>query len=169
MSARSTFRHSGMRIALTLLAVSIAVTTWTLVSALRAEAIPELPPASVASLQGTARLVSARPRADIAAIVDNDIFSPDRSAPAAPYRMPGEPDPNDKPVAMPQKPVLLGTGVSTDNHNFATVQFGGDRPTLVHVGDKIGDWVVKAIERNKIVLVTAGGTRVDVSVPKPGT
>ncbi len=32
-----------------------------------------------------------------------------------------------------------------------------DRPTLVHVGDKIGEWVVKAIERGKVTLVNASG------------
>jgi len=168
MTARALLHYSGMRVALGALAVAIVVTAWTLVDALRVEAIPELPSASVASLQGGAHAPQKRARADIATIVDNDLFSPDRSAPAAPYRMPGEPDPNDKPAAMPEKPVLLGTGVATDHHNFATVQLGGDRPTLVHVGDKIGPWVVKAIERGKIVLTTAGGTRVDVSVPKPG-
>jgi hypothetical protein len=157
-----------MRAAFFGLAVAIIVTVWTLVNALRVEAIPELSPASVASLQGAAR-GPARTRADIGAIVENDLFSPDRSAPAAAYRMPGEPDPNDKPAALPEKPMLLGTGVATDNRSFATVQLGAAGPTLVHVGDKIGLWVVKAIERGKIVLMTAGGTRVDVSVPKPGT
>ena len=64
---------------------------------------------------------------------------------------------------------MLGTGVATDNRNFATVQLGAAGPSLVHVGDKIGLWVVKAIERGKIGLVTAGGARIDVTVPKPGT
>ena len=168
MNARALSRHPGMRVASGALAVAVIVTVWTLVNALRVEAIPDVPPASLASLQGVAH-GATRARADIAAVVENDLFSADRSAPAAPYRMPGEPDPNDKPAGLPEKPVLLGTGVATDNHNFATVQLGGDRPTLVRVGDKIGQWVVKAIERGKIVLVTTGGARVDVSVPKPGT
>jgi hypothetical protein len=168
MSARALFRHAGMRVALVTLAIAIGVATWTLVTALRVDAIPDAPPTSVASLQGIAHPAS-RPRANIQTIVDNDVFSADRSAPAAPYRMPGEPDPNEKPAATPEKPLLLGTGVATDNRNFATVQLGAAGPTLVHVGDKIGLWVVKAIERGKIVLISTDGVKIDVSVPKPGT
>jgi hypothetical protein len=168
MSARRLTQYAGMRVALVALAVAIGVTVWTFVSAFRVDAVPDAPAASVASLQGIAH-GPARPRADISTVVDNDLFSADRSAPAAPYRMPGEPDPNEKPAALPEKPLLLGTGVATDNRNFATVQLGAAGPTLVHVGDKIGLWVVKSIERGKIVLVTTGGAKVDVSVPKPGT
>jgi len=167
MNAR-VLRHTGLRFALGVFAIAIIVTAWTLMSALRVEAIPEVSPANIASLQGAAR-GPARGRTDISAIVENDPFSPDRSAPEGAYRMPGEPDPNEKPAALPEKPVLLGTGVATDHRNFATVQLGAAGPTLVHVGDKIGLWVVKAIERGKIVLVTAGGARVEISVPKPGT
>jgi hypothetical protein len=39
---------------------------------------------------------------------------------------------------------------------------------LVHVGDKIGEWAVKAIGRGKVTLVSTGGARIDVTVPKPG-
>jgi hypothetical protein len=59
--------------------------------------------------------------------------------------------------------------VASDGRSFATVQLGNDRPTLVHVGDKIGEWAVKAILRGKVTLVSAAGSRVDVTVPKPGT
>ena len=55
------------------------------------------------------------------------------------------------------KPIVLGTAVATDGRSFATVQLGDGRPTLVHVGGKIGEWVVKAIERGKIVLVSSSG------------
>ena len=88
--------------------------------------------------------------------------------PIAPYRMPGEHAPDDKPVIEPMKPIVLGTVVATDGRSFATVQLGNDRPTLVHVGDKIGEWAVKAIVRGKVTLVSSNGARVDVTVPKPG-
>jgi len=167
MSVRALGKDTGFRLALGALVVAVTVTGWTLVTALRVEAIPQVPPATMANLQGGTH-GPARGRTDISAVVENDPFSPDRSAPDAPYRMPGEPDPSDKPVAMPDKPVLLGTGIATDNHNFATVQLGADRPTLVHVGDKIGQWSVKAIDRNKIVIVTPGGIRAEITVPKTG-
>jgi len=165
MSARLT-KHPGLRVASGVLAVSIMTTVWTLVNALRVEAVPDVPPSNVASLQGTHG--PKRTRTDISNVVENDLFSADRSAPDTPYRMPGDPDPNDKPAALPEKPLLLGTGVATDHRNFATVQLGADRPTLVRVGDKIGLWVVRAIERNRITLVTATGAKVDISVPRPG-
>lgn len=166
MSARLT-KHPGLRVASGLLAVSILTTAWTLVNAIRVEAVPDVPPSNVASLQGTHG--AARARTDISNIVENDLFSADRSAPDTPYRMPGDPDPNEKPAALPEKPLLLGTGIATDHRNFATVQLGADGPTLVRVGDKIGQWVVRTIERNKITLVTATGAKVDISVPRPGT
>jgi hypothetical protein len=167
MSARGLMRYPGLRAAIGLLVVSIIVTIWTLANAVRVEAVPNVPSSNVASLQGTHG--PRRARADIANVVDNDLFSADRSAPDTPYRMPGDPDPNERPAALPDKPVLLGTGIATDHRNFATVQLGADRPTLVRVGDKIGQWVVRAIERGKITLVTATGAKVDISVPRPGT
>jgi hypothetical protein len=83
--------------------------------------------------------------------------------------MPGEARPDDKPAAEPMKPTVIGTVVATDGRSFALMQLGNERPTLVHVGDKIGEWFVKAIARGKVTLVgPATGARVDVSVPKPG-
>jgi len=160
-------RSIGARAALVALAVAILVTGWTVVEATRVEALPDLPPTTLASLESIKRATVAPPT-DVQAAVENDLFSAERSAPAAPYRMPGEHAPDDKPVVEPMKPVVLGTVVATDGRSFATVQLGDARPTLVHVGDKIGEWAVRAIVRGKITLVSAGGTRIDVTVPKPG-
>ena len=102
-------------------------------------------------------------------VLSKDLFAADRSAPDAPYRMPGESDGKEKSTVKPMKPTVLGTAVATDGRSFATLQLGDASPTLVHVGDKIGEWVVKAIERGKIVLVSTSGTRADLTVPKPGT
>jgi len=168
MSARIWAAAPGMRAALVALAAAVAVAGWTLIGAFRVDPIPDPPAMRLAGLE-TAGGRTSRPRVDVSAVVDNDLFAPDRSAPAARYRMPGEADPNDKPAAQPEKPLLLGTVVATDRRSFATVQLGAGRPTLVHVGDKIGEWTVKAIERGKIVLVTASGARADVTVPKPGS
>jgi hypothetical protein len=158
----------GMRIALAALAVAVVVTAWTLVHAFRAPPLPGTPPTTVASLETMNRGL-VRPPADIQAAAENDLFSSDRSAPSVPYRMPGESGPDDKPTVEAQRPIVLGTAVATDGRHFATVQLGDAHPTLVHVGDKIGEWVVRSIERGKIVLVSSNGTRVDVTVPKPGT
>jgi hypothetical protein len=67
------------------------------------------------------------------------------------------------------KPFVLGTAVGSDGRNFATLQMSDGPPRLVVVGDRIGDWVVKDITRGKIVLVSTGGLRAELTVVKPGT
>ena len=167
MMARGITRTSGMRAALAALVVAAAVTAWALDRAVRAPAVPDTPAQTLASLETVARRMP-RPPADIQHAVENDLFSPDRSAPDTPYRMPGEARADEAPKPEPAKPVVLGTAVATDGRNFATVQLGSDRPMLVHVGDKIGEWIVRAITRGKLTIVTSDGTRAEITVPKPG-
>ena len=167
MTAPAWTKSVGARIALAVLLVSIVVTGWSVAQALRVEALPDVPPTTLASLESI-KTASAAPAMDVQAAVENDLFSADRTAPAAPYRMPGEHAPEDKAVVEPMKPIVLGTVVATDGRSFATVQLGDARPTLVHVGDKIGEWAVKAIVRGKVTLVSTSGARIDVTVPKPG-
>jgi hypothetical protein len=168
MSGRASTSATGTRVAIGALTLAVALVLWTLVGALRSEPLPDTPPTTVASLE-TISNRAPRPPADIMTAVDKDLFASDRSAPDAPYRMPGESDEKDKPTVEPMKPIVLGTAVATDGRSFATLQLGDAPPTLVRVGDKIGEWVVKAIERGKIVLVSTSGTRTDLTVPKPGT
>jgi hypothetical protein len=168
MSAPAWTNAMGARVALGALAVSIVAVAWTLTNALRAEALPVLPPPSVASIESIKRGPIIAPT-DVEAAVDSDIFAADRSAPDVPYRMPGEARPDDKPVAEPMKPTVVGTVVATDGRSFALMQLGNERPVLVHVGDKIGEWSVKVIGRGKVTLVApTTGARADVTVPKPG-
>jgi hypothetical protein len=167
VSAPAWTRSSGTRTALAALALAIGVTGWALVNAIRADALPDVPVATPVGLASISRGVVAPP-ADVQAAVENDLFSLDRSAPSGRYRMPGEHAADDKPDAEPTKPLVLGTVVATDGRSFATVQLGDARPTLVHVGDRIGEWTVRAIARGKITIVSPGGNRVDVTVPKPG-
>jgi hypothetical protein len=169
MTPRDWSKSALMRLALGALAAAVLVTGWTLARAFRGEALPQTTPVTVASLETMTRGLTHTP-ADIEAAVENDLFSEGRTAPSSPYRMPGENTPDDeKPATMPEKPIVLGTAVATDGRHFATVQLSGASPTLVHVGDKIGEWIVRSIERGKIVIVTAAGARADVTVPKPGT
>jgi hypothetical protein len=168
MNVRAVLNTRAMRVAVTALVVAIALVLWTLTRALRSEPLPDTPPTTVASLEAIGTH-SPRAPADIEPAVDKDLFAADRSAPDAPYRMPGESDGKEKSTVEPMKPVVLGTAVATDGRSFATLQLGDASPALVRVGDKIGEWVVKAIERGKIVLVSTSGTRADLTVPKPGT
>jgi hypothetical protein len=167
MSMRDLTSTAGARVALGVFAVAVIVTGWTLVRALRADALPVPPRTTLASLETITRRMP-QPPADIHAAVEGDLFANDRSAPATPYRMPGDKDP-DAPAPEPMKPSVLGTAVATDGRSFATLAFSDGRATLVHVGDKIGDWTVKAIARGKVTLVSSGGIRAEITVPKPGT
>ena len=168
MSMREWSRTRGMRVALTALGAAVVVLLWTMVRALRAEPLPTPQPIVVASLE-TMRRGIARPPADIQGAIENDLFASDRTAPASPYRMPGEHGSDDTPVVEPMKPNVLGTAVATDGRSFATLQLGDASPTLVRVGDKIGEWVVKGIARGKVVLVSNAGSRAELTVSKPGS
>jgi hypothetical protein len=165
-SLRAWMKTPALRGAIVLLLVAIATVAWTLVHAVRAEPLPETPPSNGA--EPIKRAVPPGP-ADVQAAVESDLFASDRSAPSAPYRLPGEKSPEVKQAAEPPKPVVLGTAVANDGKSFATLQLGDDRPTLVHVGDKIGDWVVRAIDRGKVTIINSSGGRADLVVPKPGS
>lgn len=168
MTMRDWSKEVSMRIALGALGVACVVTAWTLVDAFRPVPLPDTPVTAIAGLERISGAPS-RPQTDIQATVNRDLFSAGRMAPSSPYRMPDERQATDAPAAEPERPIVLGTAVATDGRHFATVQLGDASPTLVHIGDRIGEWVVRAIERGKIVLVRAGGTRAEVTVPNPGT
>jgi hypothetical protein len=164
---REWIRTPAMRVALVLFGASVIVLFWTLVRALRADALPMTAPTTLVALEGMKRPPN-RPVADIQIGVENDLFSPDRTAPETPYRMPGEDDPNDRSRVEPQKPVVLGTAVAGDGHSFATVQLGGESPKLVRVGDKVGDWTVRSIMRGKVVIEGPQGNRAVLGAPNTG-
>jgi hypothetical protein len=168
MNLRDALRRPAVRVSAALLLVASAVTARSIVDATRAAPVPMALHTTIARVDQTAR-APLPPPADIQSAVEGDLFSPDRSAPSAPYRMPGERDQTEAPAVEPMKPQVLGTVVATDGRSFATVQLGDDSPVLVHVGDKVGEWIVKAIGRGKLTVVTAGGVRADLSMSKPGT
>ena len=168
MKRDAAMRRPAVRVSIAALVVALAVTTRSVVRAFRSAPIPPAPHMTIASLDQITRAPLPAP-ADIQAAVESDLFSPDRAAPSAPYRMPGERDRNEAPAVEPMRPQVLGTAVATDGRSFATLQLGDGSPVLVRVGDKIGEWTVKAIGRGKVTLVTVGGARADLSVPKPGT
>jgi hypothetical protein len=168
MSKREWLRMPSMRVALGALGVAVVVNVWVLARALRVPPVPDAPTTTVASLESIGQR-SPRATTKIQSVVEDDLFSPERTAPSTPYRMPGETAVSDKPVVEPMKPTVLGTAVATDGRSFATVQLGDSHPMLVRVGGKVGEWVVKSIERGKIVLVSSSGARADLTVPKPGT
>lgn len=167
MTARELVKAPSLRAALIVLGGALTVLAWTIVRAFHAEPLPRLSATAVASLETISRGTTRQP-ADIQTAVENDVFASDRSAPGSPYRLPGESERGGERAVEPLKPLVLGTAVATDGRSFATLQLGDASPTLVHVGDKIGEWTVKSIQRGRVVLVSTSGTRADLTVPNPG-
>jgi type IV pilus biogenesis protein PilP len=109
------------------------------------------------------------PEIDLEAVGANGIFQPDRTALPYRYRMPGESAPDDAAAPEPIKPVVLGTVVATDGSHFATCQLPGGRPTVMRVGDKLGEYTVTAIEKNKVTFRNAAGRILEITATRPGT
>ncbi len=109
------------------------------------------------------------PEIDLDAVGGNGIFQPDRTALPYRYRMPGEPAPDNAGAPEPIKPVVLGTVLATDGSHFATCQMPGGRPTVVRVGDKLGEYTVTAIERGKVTFRNAAGKIFEITATRPGT
>ena len=161
-------RTWGVRVASGAVGIATLLVAWAAADALRSPSLPDAPELAPVRLESL-RAGIVHPTADIDATVENDVFSARRTPSSSPYQLPGESTPADAPEVEPVKPIVLGTAVATDGRHFATVQLGDASPILVHVGDRIGDWLVRRIERGKIGLVTARGLRADVTVPTPGT
>src|SRR3970282_2232116 len=128
----------------------------TLLRAVRVADVPDAAqPACVA--EGALALRSDVAPVNVRAAVERDLFAPDRSAPAQRYRLPGEDEPSD-PAGEPATPIVLGTALSGAGRSFATCQLGDDRPIIVRVGEKIGEYTVRTIERGRVVFTTAKGS-----------
>jgi hypothetical protein len=156
----------AMRAALTAFAFAAVTVGWTLVRATRSPVISTAAPAPVPS---TAAISAALRGASInvRAAVDADPFAEDRSAPSKRYRLPGEHDASSDGAVDAPKPVVLGTAVSGGGRSFATCQLGGEEPTIVRIGDRIGSYTVKSIERGRVVFTTKAGDRLEIAALRP--
>ena len=154
------------RVAAGALAISAALFFWTLVGAIRLEAVPQLPAPQFVS---SAALAAPAPQAatDVEAAVQADLFAAERTAPARRYRAPGEDSDEETPKGEPVLPVVLGTAVSDPAHSFATVQLGDGSPVIVRIGDKIGEYTVQSIDRERVVFTTLTKKKLDIQELKP--
>ena len=166
---RSLSRAPYIRTSVTALAVAFVLVVSAFVRAVRITPVESSQSATTAALVRATSMPQV-PSIDVEAVGANDIFQPDRNALPSRFRMPGESAPGDAPVvAEAAQPTVLGTVLATDGSHFATCQLPGGRPTLVHVGDRLGDYTVVAIERLKVVFKTANGTLIEVAAIRPGT
>lgn len=157
----------GMRAALAALVLAVLLCAWTTARAVRANPV-DAAPANVSIVPGALDTPPAAARVDVAAAIEIDVFSPERTPPAARYRMPGEPEPVAA-AAEPPKPIVLGTAIASDGSSFATCQYESSRLLMVRVGDKIGDYTVKLIERGRVVFSTPAGKTFEVLAPRAGS
>jgi hypothetical protein len=145
---------------------SVIVFGWTLVHAIRIDAVPVQTAPDFASASALATPARGA-EADVEAAVEADLFAANRSAPEHRYRAPGEDDDEAAPAAPLVLPVVLGTAASDPIHGFATVQLGDGHPVIMHVGDKIGEYTVQSIEREKVVFTNASKKKLDIPELKP--
>jgi hypothetical protein len=168
MTDTTWLHHRGVQAALTTLLLAAALAGWTVHRALHPAAPDEVPPGAP-MMADALDTVSLPPAVDVAAAFAADLFSPDRSAPATRYRMPGEPSAVTSPATAPVHPIVLGTATSVDGTRFATCQYQSDRLLMVRVGDRIADYTVKSIDRGRVVFNGPGGSSFEVVAPKPGS
>jgi len=159
-------RTTGMRMALLALAVAGVLCIVTLVRATRIEPVTPAP-ATVSIVAGALDAPAAVPAVNVDVAFGADLFAPERKPPASRYRMPGEAAP--KSVEEPPKPIVLGTALAADGTSFATCQYQSARLLMVRVGDKVGDYVVKSIERGRVVFATPAGKTFEVLAPRAGS
>ena len=167
MIAREDLSQPTVRLAIAALVLSTMLAGATLYRAVKPTP-PEL--VRVVPFDASAALIAppARPPADLGIAVDNDLFAADRSEPDTPYRIPGEEEiVAAEPKAEPVIPTVLGTAVMGEGRGFATCQLGDAPPVIVHVGDRIGEYTVKSIERGRVVFTTAS-KRLDIPALKTG-
>jgi hypothetical protein len=157
-----------IRTALATLAIALVLFVVTLTQAIRITPV-EAAPAPASSELVRSNSTVPPPEIDLGAVGANGIFQPDRTALPYRYRMPGDPTPNDSTRPDPLKPIVLGTVLATDGDNFATCQMPGGRPTVLRVGDKMGEYTVIAIDREKVAFRNAAGKLVEITVTRPGT
>lgn len=150
---RSMFSVRSVQIACGALVVALLLAAWTAARAIRVDETTTAPPPSFATSDALARAPSIVP-VDISEVVAMNLFSPDRKAPARRYSLSGYAPVTD--AAPPARPLVLGTAVASGNRSFAVARMPDGAPTIVRVGDKLGIYTVRSIERNQVVFYVPG-------------
>lgn len=148
--------------------LALALATWTASRIWRVDEVPAAAPGGALSTEALS--APARPESvDVQTAASLDLFNPDREAPAARYRLPSDPAAVASDVPPPARPVVLGTAIATDGSSFATCQLESSRLLMVRVGDKVGSYTVKSIERGRVVFLTPTGERLEILALRPGS
>jgi hypothetical protein len=166
MNLRELTSTRVVQAALAALVVAVAVAGSALAGAMRADVASPIEPRAA---QVNFSLTAPTPGdpADIRAAVAHDVFASDRQAPAQRYRAPGDAEAVAKTEASVSRPVVLGTATSASAPAFAVAQLGSARPSIVHVGERVGDYTVLTIDRSHVVFVAPSGEKIDIQPSRP--
>ena len=160
-----------LRVTVIAMLASMGVAAWSVLDALEDKPLPDIEQSAASGdVERTGR--TSRPRANIAAAVDVDPFNPDRKRPDQPYRLPGEPDPTEsggRNQPRSQQLRLIGTIVFIRGGGFVTCQIGNQPPQIVHIGQQIGTYTLKSIERGQATFTGAAGETLQLSIPQTTT
>jgi len=150
---RAMFNARSVQIALGALVIALVLSAWTASRAIHIDQTVAAPPPSFATADALAKTPIVVP-VDIGAVVGSNVFSPERTAPRRRYRLTGYAEPVAS--APPPKPLVLGTAVAPNNRSFAFCRMPDGPAMIVRVGDKIGTYTVKSIDRNQVVFFAPG-------------
>ncbi len=159
MMSRDVLKQQRVQAAIGALILAASFAVWSFVVALRIEPVPDAAPPQF----NTAAALAARQTAqalNVSAVVEDNLFSPDRSPPVTRYRLPGNEDTyvEAEPVDVSQL-LVLGTVVGTGNRTFAMCSLNGAPTVIVRVGDQVGDFTVRSIKRGVVEFSTVSGER----------
>jgi len=142
-----------------------------LVAAGRSLVVAPLPAAdgdeAMATAPALARTTGAGAQ-EISVVLRGDPFAPERHAPATRFRLPGEAAPTGA-VVTTAALRLIGVALIADGRSFALVQAGGDTPRLVRIGEKIGGYTLRHVERDRATFAGPDGKSQDYRVTKAGS
>jgi hypothetical protein len=161
---RELVRARSMQIAVVALVASLGLAAWTAARAIRLDAVTAAPPPRFATEEALARAPVAE-LPDIDVVVGQNLFSPDRTAPPRRYRLTGYAEAAE-PAEPPARPIVLGTAVADGNRSFAVCRLPDGPSLIVRVGERLGIYTVKSIERNVVVFVTPSGEQLAITASR---
>jgi hypothetical protein len=150
---RAMFSARSVQIALGALVLALVLSAYTVSRAFTIDQTTAAPPPSFATTDALTRAPMVVP-VDINHVVGMNLVSPERTAPLRRYRLSGYAEPVAS--APPPKPLVLGTAVAPNNRSFAFCRMPDGPATIVRVGDRIGTYTVKSIDRNQVVFAAPG-------------
>ena len=159
---RHGFRGPTTRASAALAAGAVTLFGWTLARAIRANTWLSMH-------------TSASKAGDVIAVRSRDTSSDELIARAAgrdPFSTIGSTKPEslvvEEPPASRDALRVLGTVVDAEGGSFVLCQLGAAQPVLLRIGETIGDYELRSVNKGTAVFKLAGGGRVELLVSRAG-